>query len=125
MVRRVGDEFTYRLEVTNAGPDDATGVVITDDLDPMIGFVGSDGCTAKGRSVSCDIGELRAKRSWRVEPASASAPSPRRGRPSPTWPRSAPPSRIRTAPTRTPTPSATTTTSGRPTLDRRSRPRRP
>ncbi len=67
VVRAVGDEITYQLEVTNAGPDDATGVKVTDALDPMIGFVSSDGCMAKGQAVTCDIGDLPAKETVTVE----------------------------------------------------------
>ena len=60
VVREVGDEYTYRFEVTNAGPDDATAVTITDELDPMIEFVASDQCTAEGRDVTCNVGDLAA-----------------------------------------------------------------
>jgi uncharacterized repeat protein (TIGR01451 family)/LPXTG-motif cell wall-anchored protein len=59
VVRKVGDVFTYTLEATNAGPDAATGVTITDDLGPMIKFASSTaGCTAAGQAVTCPIGNL-------------------------------------------------------------------
>jgi uncharacterized repeat protein (TIGR01451 family)/fimbrial isopeptide formation D2 family protein/LPXTG-motif cell wall-anchored protein len=60
-IRKVGDEFTYTLEATNAGPDTATGVVITDPLDERLAFVSSDdGCAAEGQDVTCLIGDLAA-----------------------------------------------------------------
>jgi len=38
----LGDVFNYVLEVSNAGPSDATNVVVTDTLPPELAFVGSD-----------------------------------------------------------------------------------
>ena len=37
-----GDQITWTIEVTNNGPDDATGVVVTDPLDPCTTFVSDD-----------------------------------------------------------------------------------
>lgn len=37
-----GDQIVYTLGVTNNGPDDATGVVVTDPLSPDVTFVGDD-----------------------------------------------------------------------------------
>ncbi|WP_426570719.1 DUF7507 domain-containing protein [Aquihabitans sp. McL0605] len=64
VVRKVGDRFSYTLTATNAGPSPATGVEITDQLDPMLHFVASaDGCTAAGQAVTCPIGDLAARAS--------------------------------------------------------------
>jgi uncharacterized repeat protein (TIGR01451 family) len=58
VVRAVGDEIPYRIRVTNAGPDAATGVRIDDELDRRLAFAGSDDCWASGRRVTCAIGDL-------------------------------------------------------------------
>jgi uncharacterized repeat protein (TIGR01451 family) len=59
VVRSVGDRFTYRFEVTNAGPSPATGVSISDDLDQRLRFITSpDGCTAEVGMVTCAVGDL-------------------------------------------------------------------
>ena len=60
VVRSVGDTFTYRIQATNAGPDDATGVVVTDPLDDRLAFVRSDACEASGQQVTCPVGDLPA-----------------------------------------------------------------
>ena len=79
VVRAVGDRFTYQLAATNAGPSSATGVTMTDDLDPMIRFVdSSDGCAASGRRVTCVVGSLAkgeaARRTFVVEVVSLPGP---------------------------------------------------
>jgi uncharacterized repeat protein (TIGR01451 family)/LPXTG-motif cell wall-anchored protein len=58
VVRQVGDEYAYRLTVTNAGPDEATEVTITDELDPRIAFVSSERCGAEAQVVTCRLGKL-------------------------------------------------------------------
>lgn len=79
VIRAIGDRYRYRLEVTNGGPDDATGVRIDDELDDRIRFSSSeDGCTAIGRAVTCPIGDLAAGastvRSFEVEVLELPAP---------------------------------------------------
>lgn len=61
VVRAIGDRYEYRFEITNGGPSAATGVMVTDDLDPLLGYVSSpDGCTATDQAVTCLIGDLAA-----------------------------------------------------------------
>lgn len=52
-------QLTWTLEVTNHGPDDATGVEVVDPLPVGVQFVSADpGCTQAGGIVTCGIGTL-------------------------------------------------------------------
>lgn len=54
-----GAPVTYTLAVTNAGPSQATGATIADQLPIGLTFAGSpDGCTAVGQAVTCPVGTL-------------------------------------------------------------------
>ena len=56
-----GGTLTYTLSVSNAGPDDATGVTVTDPLPAGATFASSaDGCTASGSTVTCPLGAVAA-----------------------------------------------------------------
>ncbi|GAA1182961.1 hypothetical protein GCM10009664_56360 [Kitasatospora gansuensis] len=49
-----GEIFTYEIAVTNNGPSDASGLVVSDALPVMLKFVSaSDSCTANGQDVTC------------------------------------------------------------------------
>jgi uncharacterized repeat protein (TIGR01451 family) len=56
---RVGDTITYTLIITNNGPQDDTGVLVTDTLPMNVTFSGaSPGCSESVGIVICDIGGL-------------------------------------------------------------------
>ncbi len=68
----IGDEFTYTITVTNTGLNDATGVVLVDDLPEEVDFVAfgtiSQGtCENTDDVVSCDFGTLAPSESASVE----------------------------------------------------------
>ena len=55
----LGDPLTYTVVVTNAGPSDATGAVMTDTLPGGATFnSASAGCSEAGGVVACSIGAL-------------------------------------------------------------------
>jgi uncharacterized repeat protein (TIGR01451 family) len=76
----VGATLTYTLTVTNRGPDDSTGGVLTDDIPSGVAFVSaSTGCSALTGDVICVVGALPAGSSRqvqiRVRPTSPSPPT--------------------------------------------------
>lgn len=56
---RVGDELSFTLQVSNAGPSEARNVVVTDTLPTGLDYVSADGtdwtCSAAGRDVTCEL----------------------------------------------------------------------
>jgi uncharacterized repeat protein (TIGR01451 family)/fimbrial isopeptide formation D2 family protein len=59
---KLPSEVAYTLTVSNAGPDAAQGVVVTDPLPAGETYVGDDaGCTVAGQMVTCGLGELASK----------------------------------------------------------------
>ena len=54
----VGTPLTYNLFIANLGPDDATGVVVTDTLPPSVTFDSAAGCTEAAGVVTCNVGAL-------------------------------------------------------------------
>jgi uncharacterized repeat protein (TIGR01451 family) len=54
-----GDNLTYSMTVTNYGPSDASGVVVTDQLPAGCLFISaSSGCIHSAGTVTCDLGTL-------------------------------------------------------------------
>ena len=58
----VGDQFSYTVTVTNNGPDDVTGVTVTDTLPGEVGYVSAvpdqGSCTESGGVVTCSLGAI-------------------------------------------------------------------
>lgn len=54
-----GSELTYTLSISNAGPNTATGVTLTDQWVAGVTFVSaSPGCTTSSNSMTCALGDL-------------------------------------------------------------------
>ena len=56
-----GEQITYTVTVNNGGPDDATGVILTDPLDPNVAFdagASDPACTESAGTVTCALGAL-------------------------------------------------------------------
>jgi len=53
-----GQNFTYTFVVKNQGPDNATGISVTDTLPAGVTFVSSGDCTASGQDLTCGVGAL-------------------------------------------------------------------
>jgi len=60
----VGAPLTYAIQVTNVGPQDATGVTVTDELPSHVTFLSasasSGSCEQKGKRITCGLGNLAA-----------------------------------------------------------------
>lgn len=56
--------LTYKIEVTNLGPQGATGTTVTDTLPPNVDFVSATStqgtCNRQARRVTCNVGNLAA-----------------------------------------------------------------
>ena len=54
----LGSNVTYKIEVENDGPGNATGVTITDTLPASLTNISAPGCSVSGQTVTCNIGNL-------------------------------------------------------------------
>src|SRR5262249_31070723 len=64
----IGVNFSYTIQVTNNGPDDATGVTVTDTLPATVTFVSaSPGCSEASGTVTCAIGNIAVSASSSVQ----------------------------------------------------------
>lgn len=56
-----GGNILYTFQISNAGPDEATGIVITDTLPAGVSYVdGAPGCNAVGQVVTCSVNPIAA-----------------------------------------------------------------
>jgi len=59
---RVGNSLTYRIAVTNRGPDTATNVIVTDVLPVSLNLVSCTpsvgSCSNDGNTIYCDLGDI-------------------------------------------------------------------
>jgi uncharacterized repeat protein (TIGR01451 family) len=66
-----GDSFSYTIVVTNAGPDDARDVALTDNVPGVLTIStvtssGSGTCLTTGQSIACGIDPLAAAATWTI-----------------------------------------------------------
>ena len=65
---KVGSVVTYKMEVTNHGPDSAPRTVVVSELPTGASLVSADpSCSLAGRLLSCNVGELPAEGKAAVE----------------------------------------------------------
>jgi uncharacterized repeat protein (TIGR01451 family) len=61
----VGSTLTYTIQVTNAGPQNATGVTVVDRLPSSVDLISATSsagsCAEQGNRVTCQLGDLAAK----------------------------------------------------------------
>lgn len=59
---RIGNMLTYTIEVTNAGPDAATGVTLIDSLPASVTFDSANpsqgSCAQSGQTITCELGSI-------------------------------------------------------------------
>src|SRR5687767_11814748 len=56
-------ELTYVIQVANTGADPATGVTLTDELDPQLDFTSvtstqGPACKRTGKTITCELGTI-------------------------------------------------------------------
>lgn len=75
----VGSGFTYMLSVTNAGPNTASNVTVSDPLPDIVSFVsassGQGSCSSSAGTVSCSLGQVTAGQTVQIQIAVQAASS--------------------------------------------------